>query len=94
MRFALRSNTAWALYGFFAGAGITFAVFIALIRVNIIQEERSPYDFATTLKAIEVNAKERGWNVSRVNGLQNALTEELKVEPVEVLASGVTQNRP
>lgn len=82
-----RSNPAWALFGFAVGAGITFAAFIMFLRAVVITEQRSPYDFATTLQIITTSAVDRGWNVSPVAGLPAALAqaEGLKNGRVEVL---------
>jgi uncharacterized protein (DUF302 family) len=87
MRAVYRSNLASGLYGLFMGAGITLGTFIIFMHGAIITEQRSPYDFATTVQIISTNAINRGWKVSRVEDFRAALAqmEDLKRAPVEVI---------
>jgi uncharacterized protein (DUF302 family) len=87
MRSVYLSNLAWGLYGLFMGAGITLSAFLMLMHGAIITEQRSPYDFATTVQVISTNAANRGWKVSRVEdfGAVLAQGEDLNGAPVEVI---------
>ena len=87
MRAVYLSNLASGLYGLFMGAGITLGTFIMLMRGTIITEQRSPYDFATTVQIISTNAVNRGWKVSRVEDFRAvfAQAEDLKRARIEVI---------
>jgi uncharacterized protein (DUF302 family) len=85
MRLNFRSNVAWGLYGLLLGAGAMSSLFIGLIRISIIQEERSPYNFTETVQAITANAVNRGWKVTTVDSVQARLAAESGSGPVQVL---------
>jgi uncharacterized protein (DUF302 family) len=81
-----RWNLIWGLSGAVVGAGITFTTMIMLVHGATIIERESPYDFATTVQTISANAANRGWTVSRVQGVHAAIAVgELQGMPIEVL---------
>lgn len=78
MRAIFRGNLAWGLYGLILGAAITLAGALLVMRAFLIQEQRSPFDLATTVQTITTNATQRGWKVSPVKSL-----EEVQGQPGE-----------
>ena len=81
MKSIYRSNTAWALYGFGIGVGITVSALIVTMRISLIHEQPSPHDFQTTVQAITANAVKKGWHVSPAAGLRDAVLTAQDLPP-------------
>lgn len=84
MRRFLESRITWGVAGLLAGILVTLVATVLTVRSTIVQQYRSPYNFATTVEKVVNSANEHGWRVTS-HALEQEPSQEKHADHVQVI---------